>query len=65
MAKCLNCEVGISSSPCNKCSACIEVDKGCFIDLIEIDSQKLSFLSGLFSLFEDFLKTRKRFTLSP
>lgn len=38
MAKCLNCEVGVSSNPCNKCSACIEVDKGCFIDLIEIDA---------------------------
>ena len=38
MAKCLNCETGVSSNPCNKCSACLEVDKGCFIDLIEIDA---------------------------
>ena len=38
MAKCLNCEEGISSNPCDKCSSCLEIDKGCFVDLIEIDA---------------------------
>src|SRR5213592_2134380 len=38
LAKCLNCETGISSRPCGKCSACVEIDSGRFIDLIEVDA---------------------------
>ncbi len=37
-AKCLNCEQGMSSSPCGQCSACEEIDAGRFIDLIEVDA---------------------------
>jgi DNA polymerase-3 subunit gamma/tau len=37
-AKCLNCEQGMSSSPCGTCSACKEIDEGRFIDLIEVDA---------------------------
>ncbi|GDY27510.1 DNA polymerase III subunit gamma/tau [Agarivorans sp. Toyoura001] len=37
-AKSLNCEVGVSSQPCGKCSNCIEVDQGNFVDLLEIDA---------------------------
>ena len=28
LAKCLNCEQGVSSKPCNECNACISVDEG-------------------------------------
>ena len=38
MAKCLNCEVGVSSSPCGNCQSCLEIDSGRFIDLIEVDA---------------------------
>ncbi|HEY8554054.1 MAG TPA: DNA polymerase III subunit gamma/tau [Burkholderiales bacterium] len=38
LAKSLNCETGVTSKPCGKCSACIEVDEGRFIDLIEVDA---------------------------
>jgi len=37
-AKCLNCEVGVSSTPCGKCAACTEIVEGRFIDLIEVDA---------------------------
>ncbi|GGZ88432.1 hypothetical protein GCM10007161_20070 [Ignatzschineria indica] len=37
-AKSLNCEKGVSSSPCGVCSICKEVDEGRFVDLIEIDA---------------------------
>ena len=37
-AKSLNCEQGVSSEPCGKCSACAEVDEGRFVDLIEVDA---------------------------
>ena len=37
-AKSLLCHTGITSKPCGKCSACIEIDKGNHLDLIEIDA---------------------------
>lgn len=38
LAKCLNCEEGISSTPCEKCNACVEINEGRFVDLIEVDA---------------------------
>ena len=38
IAKCLNCETGISSVPCGVCSICREIDEGRFVDLIEVDA---------------------------
>jgi len=37
-AKSLNCEKGVSSTPCGLCSTCIEIDAGHFVDLIEVDA---------------------------
>lgn len=38
LAKCLNCETGITSTPCEVCTTCKAVNEGRFIDLIEIDA---------------------------
>ena len=38
LAKSLNCETGVTSRPCGKCSACREIDEGRFIDLLEVDA---------------------------
>ena len=38
LAKALNCEKGISSTPCGTCSACTEIDQGRYVDLIEVDA---------------------------
>ena len=38
IAKCLNCETGITATPCGTCSACEQIDQGRFVDLIEIDA---------------------------
>ena len=38
LAKCLNCEKGVSSTPCEECNSCIEINEGRFIDLIEVDA---------------------------
>src|SRR5499427_7270551 len=38
LAKSLNCETGVTSTPCGKCSACTEIDAGRFIDYIELDA---------------------------
>lgn len=42
LAKCLNCEEGVTSTPCGKCSACVSIDEGRFIDLIEVDAASRS-----------------------
>lgn len=38
IAKCLNCEQGVSATPCGQCSACRSIDEGRFVDLIEVDA---------------------------
>src|SRR5210317_863065 len=38
LAKALNCEKGVTSQPCGECSACVEIDEGRFVDLIEVDA---------------------------
>jgi len=38
LAKSLNCEQGVSSTPCGECSTCCEIDEGRFVDLIEVDA---------------------------
>ncbi len=38
LAKSINCEQGVSSTPCGECSSCKEVDEGRFVDLIEVDA---------------------------
>lgn len=38
LAKCLNCETGITSTPCGNCHACRAIDAGQFLDLYEIDA---------------------------
>ncbi len=38
LAKSLNCETGVTAKPCGVCNACTEIDKGRFVDLIEVDA---------------------------
>ena len=38
LAKCLNCEQGITSEPCGECNSCQEISQGRFVDLIEVDA---------------------------
>lgn len=38
LAKCLNCETGITATPCEVCATCVAINQGRFIDLIEIDA---------------------------
>mgnify|MGYP000005109017 CR=1 FL=1 len=37
-AKSLNCETGITATPCGQCDTCLEIDQGRFVDLLEIDA---------------------------
>ena len=38
LAKCLNCEQGVSSQPCGECSSCLEIAEGRSVDLLEVDA---------------------------
>jgi len=38
LAKSLNCEQGVTATPCGKCEHCIAIDQGRFVDLLEIDA---------------------------
>jgi DNA polymerase III subunit gamma/tau len=38
LAKCLNCERGVSAEPCGECASCREIDAGRFPDLLEVDA---------------------------
>src|SRR6185503_4085786 len=38
LAKCLNCETGVTPTPCGQCASCREIDAGRFLDLIEVDA---------------------------
>src|SRR5690349_4224827 len=37
-AKALNCETGVTATPCGVCRACREIDEGRFVDYIEMDA---------------------------
>jgi DNA polymerase-3 subunit gamma/tau len=63
LAKCLNCETGITPQPCGKCSACTEIDGGRFIDLLEVDAATNTKVDEMRQLLEtaQYAPTRGRF----
>ena len=38
LSKCLNCERGVSATPCGQCLSCKEIANDRFVDLIEVDA---------------------------
>lgn len=63
LAKSLNCEEGVSSTPCGKCSACVEINDGRFIDLIEVDAASRTKVEDTRELLDNvqYAPTRGRF----
>jgi DNA polymerase-3 subunit gamma/tau len=63
LAKSLNCETGITAKPCGKCSACVEIDSGRFVDLIEVDAATNTKVDEMRQLLENavYAPTRGRF----
>ena len=63
LAKCLNCEVAVSSEPCEKCSSCKEIDEGRFVDLIEVDAASRTKVEDTRELLDNvhYAPTRGRF----
>ncbi|NBC22226.1 MAG: DNA polymerase III subunit gamma/tau [Gammaproteobacteria bacterium] len=63
LAKCLNCEQGVSSTPCGECSVCREVAENRFVDLIEVDAASRTRVDDTRELLENaqYLPTRGRY----
>jgi DNA polymerase-3 subunit gamma/tau len=55
LAKSLNCESGVTSNPCGICPACIEIDHGNFIDLVELDAASNTQVDNMRELLENAL----------
>jgi DNA polymerase-3 subunit gamma/tau len=55
VAKALNCESGITATPCGKCRACLEIDAGRFVDLIELDAASNTQVDNMRELLENAL----------
>ena len=60
LAKCLNCETGVSSKPCGECSSCVDVDEGRFVDMIEIDAASRTGVDDMRDLLESVQYTPSR-----
>jgi DNA polymerase III subunit gamma/tau len=54
-AKSLNCETGITATPCGVCNACKEIDSGRFVDLIELDAASNTQVDNMRELLESAL----------
>lgn len=63
LAKCLNCEKGVTSEPCEACSTCTEINEGRFIDLIEVDAASRTKVEDTRELLDNvqYSSTRGRF----
>ena len=63
LAKCLNCEEGISARPCGVCSSCREIAEGRFVDLIEVDAASRTKVEDTRELLDNvqYAPTRGRF----
>ena len=65
LAKCLNCETGVSSRPCGECGSCIEVAEGRSVDLIEVDAASRTKVEDTRDLLDNvqYAPTRARFKI--
>ncbi|HIP94785.1 MAG TPA: DNA polymerase III subunit gamma/tau [Leucothrix sp.] len=63
LAKCLNCETGVTSEPCGTCSSCQEIVAGNFVDLIEVDAASRTKVEDTRELLDNvqYAPTRARF----
>lgn len=53
LAKCLNCETGVTSRPCGTCAACTAIDAGRFVDLIELDAASNTGIDNMREVLDD------------
>ncbi len=63
LAKCLNCEAGVSSEPCGVCPSCLEIAEGRSVDLLEVDAASRTKVEDTRELLENvqYAPTRSRY----
>ena len=63
LSKCLNCETGVTATPCGICASCKEIDEGRFVDLIEVDAASRTKVDDTRELLENvqYAPTRGRY----
>ena len=64
-AKSINCEAGVSSTPCGTCPTCIEIDRGQSIDLIELDAASHTGVDNMRDILENaqYMPTKNRYKI--
>jgi DNA polymerase-3 subunit gamma/tau len=65
LAKCLNCDTGITAAPCGECGACAEIAEGRSVDLIEVDAASKTKVEDTRELLENvqYTPTRARYKI--
>jgi DNA polymerase-3 subunit gamma/tau len=65
LAKALNCEQGVSATPCGVCSSCVEISEGRSVDLIEVDAASRTKVEDTRELLDNvqYAPTRSRFKI--
>jgi DNA polymerase-3 subunit gamma/tau len=63
LAKCLNCETGVTATPCGECGSCVEIAEGRSVDLIELDAASRTGVDDMRDLLDNtqYMPTRSRF----
>jgi DNA polymerase-3 subunit gamma/tau len=63
LAKCLNCDTGVTATPCGTCASCREIDEGRFVDLLEVDAASRTKVDDTRELLENvqYAPTRGRY----
>lgn len=65
LARCLNCETGVTSTPCGECSTCLEISEGRSVDLIEVDAASRTGVDDMRELLDNvqYMPTVNRFKI--
>ena len=64
-AKCLNCETGVTATPCGECRSCREIAEGRHVDLLEVDAASRTKVEDTRELLDNvqYAPTRGRFKI--
>jgi DNA polymerase-3 subunit gamma/tau len=65
LARCLNCESGLTSAPCGECNSCLEISEGRSVDLIEVDAASRTGVDDMRELLDNvqYMPTVSRFKI--
>lgn len=65
LARCLNCETGVTSTPCGECNSCREISEGRSVDLIEVDAASRTGVDDMRDLLDNvqYMPTVSRFKI--